>query len=344
MKNMLIYYCKKRWYVILIITIIILFINIVSIDPNNFIEKRVIYPNGYNDDYHIYVDVAGTPPIGYITFFAAALATIIPMFEFYFKMRKISIDQLYSLPIKREKLYLTKYIVGLIETLIPIIINYFVILLIVICNEHMFNYLYLVLYLPVLIFFTIILYTIVSFAYTRANTYFDGIINVLFYTFILVLPFALLALWGIDQTWGLTWFFTYSPITCSHRLFSNIISNQDSSYKIWDTVSFITFTVIAIISFILFLKLNKTDKSEDSMQLSESWFSYKVMLPAYCILGCMLAADIVIVLLLIIISTFLLYVIYKRSFKLSKKELLYLSIIFVISIALSIISGQIVYN
>lgn len=341
MKNMIIYYLKKRWYVILAITIIILFLNIVTIDPDYFISNRYIYEGVPND--YIVVPQADAAPIGYMTLFACILATIIPMFEFYFKMRKVSIDQLYSLPIKREKIYLTKYIIGLIETLIPLIINYLVIILIVALSEHMFDFKYIILYLPVLLGLTVVLYTIVSFVYTRGNSYFDGIINVFLYTFILVLPIALLASWNIDKNAGWSWFFTYSPLTCAFRIFENLIENRSSSFNGWDLTTFILFTILAIISFISLLKLNKLDKSENSMQISESWFSYKVMLPTYCVLGSMLARESIIIVILIFISTFLGYVIYKRTFKLTKKELLFIGLLYFISILMAI-SSELIYE
>ena len=56
---------------------------------------------------------------------------ITPIVEFSFKMKKITMDQAYSLPIKREKLYLTRYIIGFLEIVVPFTLSYFISLLVI---------------------------------------------------------------------------------------------------------------------------------------------------------------------------------------------------------------------
>ena len=50
-------------------------------------------------------------PIVYYTVISLVLVAVVPLFEFSFKMKKVSVDEFYKFPIKREKLYLVKYII-----------------------------------------------------------------------------------------------------------------------------------------------------------------------------------------------------------------------------------------
>ena len=186
MKKLLAYYLKKRFHIVLILSAIMVTILTVFISNINFIHNAPVWDQTYE---HIigYEPVAVNSPIGYLTVFSCLLATIVPLFEFYFKMKKISIDQQYSLPIKREKLFLTKYIVVLFIILASLTIAYIWMIFITSLKENIFNMGYIYLYYPVLIGLTSVLYTIICFVYTRANTFFDGLINILFYIFILAL-------------------------------------------------------------------------------------------------------------------------------------------------------------
>ena len=80
------------------------------------------------------------------------------------------------------------------------------------------------------------------------------------------------------------------------------------------------FVVWGIASFIGQFFVSKSFKSEDAGQRSESWFGYKTYIPVILISFCYIIGNGSIVLYFIcLISIYLLYVLYKRSFKLDKK-------------------------
>lgn len=112
------------------------------------------------------------------------LAITIPILEFSFKMNKNTVDAFYSLPIKRNKFFLTKYTVVLLEVLIPFTITYFIMVVLVQFKENRYVDLYFFLYYIEIIAAGTILYSIISFIYTKANTMFDGLILILLYFFI----------------------------------------------------------------------------------------------------------------------------------------------------------------
>jgi len=342
MKRYLIYFLKKRLHVVLILSVIMITIISVALSNTNFIYEKPIWDAEYN---HIvrYQKVADNVPIAYLTVFACLLVSIVPIFEFSFKMKKISVDQQYSLPIKREKLYLTKYLVGLYEILIPLTIAYLWMILMIITKENLFNMGYIYLYYPILLFLSIVIYTIICFVYTRGNTVADGIMNIIFYIFLGFVFLMIFYTWDLPIGDHNSYFFLYSPHTCANRIFRNLIENKTSTYKTIDLISMLFYTVVAIIFFILFLILNKKEKSENSMQISESYFSYKTMIPYYAIVCSAFSTDSALVLAFVFTGAYILYATYKRSFKLAKKDLIKLVIIYITCIIFAIISNQIAY-
>jgi hypothetical protein len=139
-----------------------------------------------------------------------------------------------------------------------------------------------------------------------------------------------------------SWFFLYSPITritvILDRLFE--YGNLDKDViKVMDYISFSLFIAFGILSFILFIKLNKEEKSENSMQISKSRFAYKLILPAYIIplMAMSIESSSPILMVLVVIFGYFGYVVYRRSFKLTKYDYYMLLINVVAGFGLGII-------
>jgi hypothetical protein len=100
-------------------------------------------------------------------------------------------------------------------------------------------------------------------------------------------------------------------------------------------VSIGIFLVLGIISFILMVTIKKYEKSEDSMDISNSWFSYKVMLPTFIVVlsALCVSGSGAIFLILVAIPSYIGYAIYRRNFKLKLCD--------VITIISSIVGGLI---
>ena len=351
MKQLLKYYSKKRLFVVGVITAICLILSTVILLESNFVRTSSFWvEKPYMPDYgyHIQATVADDAPLGIVAVFASILVVLVPIFEFYFKMRKISIDQMYSLPINRKELYLTKYLVGLIEIIIPLTITYIYIFLWVILSEHMFSLIYFLPYYFVLVLTTAITYTIFTFIYTRANTFFDGIINMTIYA--IILPIIMYSIDLVFETNICSWFFIHSPIASLTTDFNNLlmkasydIITENITYRIdgFRMISVYTsliFLALSIVCGILFYKLNPNDKAENSQELSNSKFLYKTTIPL-TILGVVVSFgtdSAFIISVVMFITGYLLYAIYQRSFKISWKVLLMLLLAV---IGASIISG-----
>lgn len=349
MLKMIKYNLKKRSLFILISTIISFAIAFATYSSDNFLE-RVYYAQG------LYVDGPSTSPLAFVSTIACILCTIIPILEFSFKMKKINIDQMYSLPIKREKLYLAKYISGLIEILIPVTIVFIYCVLKVISTNHMYDMIYFLPYFGWLLVLIFVLYSTITFFYTRANTIVDGILNIAFIVFLFVIVTA-----SIDEVFlrniryrYLTEanYFIYSPINMLTNYFDYKLQQKailelqqlyefEYSYGQPITINqprnflpIVLFLVIGLGAFVLFIILNKKEKAENSMQVSNSWFSYRVMIPIYftSISLMFMESGELISFIFLFVGVYIAYIIYRRTLKIKKWDMIVIGICFVMAI------------
>ena len=333
MRNLFNYYIKKRFSIVLIITIICLVIATISLNNMNFVYTRTFWVEnlpGYGDKEYIEMLVPDETPLALISVFAAILATIIPLFEFYFKMRKINVDQMYSLPIKRNKLFCVKYIVGLAEIIIPITITYLYCVLWVVFSKDLFDKIYFLPFYFSLIFVSITVYTIISFIYTRANTFFDGLILIVLY--LLILPFLMISVDEVFRTDFWSYSFFYSPYFSITRIFDALLKHnglKNTPYYSFDYNNYMIYAIVlnfitAIGAGVLFFYLNPKDKAENAFEKSNSLFAYKVIVPVIAAVSAMAFSyntDYIMTPIIIIIG-YLLLAIYHRSFKVPWKELI----------------------
>ncbi len=330
MIKLLKYYTKKRAYIVGIISLILVLLAV------------LLYKDGYIYTYkrgELLVDNPQNCPISFYAVLGAILATIIPMFEFNFKMRKVSIDEYYSFPIKREKFYLVKFIIGFLEVLLPMTIFFLYTLIDIAMSDHLFDliqyfYFYL-LSIPVMAS----IYSIISFVYAKCNTTYDGIINVILIQFVFViLAGTIMEMFNLEQRES--FFFIYSPMTRLSVYYGDFMQpseNYTAVSEIYNTltnISFIVFLVIGIIAFVLLIWCSKYEKSENSMDISNSWFSYKTILPIYIvgITSLIIEAELSFI-ILIIICAYIVYAIYRRNFKIPLCD--------IITIASSLVGGVI---
>lgn len=362
MLKMIKYNLKKRSLLILITTIVVLAIGFAMFIGEDFLREYYVFNKLYGQEY--YATGPDSGPLMFITIIACILCTLIPILEFSFKMSKVSIDQMYSIPIKRDKLYIAKFISGFIEILIPVLTCYIFCLLKVLSTDHMYNLIHFLPYLGCLLFFMFILYATIAFFFTRGNTVVDGIMNILFIVFLFEIFVAVMDnvfRLPYPDTFISTYFdsgysFLYSPICLVTNIFNNKLSidalteifgsDMQGNYYLSriiliesEVVSIVVFTIIGIVSSVLFVKLNKEDKAEDSMQISNSWFSYKTMIPLYFSMICLLMSEDVelIGFIFLFVGVYIAYVIYRRNLKIKKWDIIVTGICFVAMIIIYVL-------
>lgn len=337
---------KTRRLILIILSFISFLLTMVITNQDVFIYSHFI-----DSALDVHEQVATNPPIVVPTVMACILATIVPIFEFNFKMRKVNIDQYYSLPIKREKLYTSTFIFGFIEVIIPVTISYLYGVLAVFIKPSLFHNIHLLSYFFVLLSLTYCIYSIVSFVYTRNNTIIDGIINLLFVIFLGMILIS--AINCIRQELNIQtssyylqaeFYSLYSPFikVCDSfdlLLCSNFVSFEKN--KIGATVlSSILFTIVGIACFVLFVYLSKKEKAENCLQISNSWISYKTMIPIYTV--CVLiitCSEFFLSLVFTSIASFFAYVIYQRSFMFKKKNLITMICSLIIGFLILFVAG-----
>ncbi len=275
-------------------------------------------------------------PTTMIAVIGIVLSIVVPIIEFSYRMRKITIDQMYSFPIKREKLFLTHYISGFIKISIPITVSLIYFLIDLNVREHLFDISYLIPFYFSLLGTLLLAYSFVTFIFMRGNTVADGLINIAFGLFFIPAIIAVIdyhqiysypAINSINIDFGDG--FIFKPVIDIMDFFTEEMEwfalsqvKQTNQYlKLpefsLESVVWLMFHVICgIVTFILSIVFVKKDKSENSMAISNSWFSYKVMIPFYLFVISYTAIDAeFIAWCFILIGGFLMYVIFRRTLK-----------------------------
>ena len=113
MMKFFVYELKKNVWTLVVLTALATILYVVVQSASNVIWKS---PSG-----QISVE---TPQIGVVYGELGVLCTLVPVLMYSFKMNKRSVDEFYSLPIKREKIYLAKTLAGLILVMVPYAVAY----------------------------------------------------------------------------------------------------------------------------------------------------------------------------------------------------------------------------
>ena len=96
MINLTKYYIKKRLPLLIIITSLTIVSTIVFLATSRFVTA-------FDNNHQKYISQSG---MGFTTIIMLLLVLFFPIYEFMFKMKRNSCDLFYSLPVKRNKLYL----------------------------------------------------------------------------------------------------------------------------------------------------------------------------------------------------------------------------------------------
>lgn len=340
------YFLKKKYLFMGIATAVLLLISFSTFHSKSFIAQYSQYDKVLED--HIWIKGPADLNLNFIWFGAIVLCLIVPILDFSFKMRKIHIDQMYSLPIKREKLYLAKFIVGFISILIPITIVFIDVVINVAFAEHMYEIIYFLPFYFAIVFSMLILYSTTCFFYTRANTIVDGIFNIA-----AIMLAGCLFMGVLEETFhigdpisNMPWY----PIYWVNNFFEVKLREAhmplELGYKLsYDNMPYNYFglgmmTLLGIASFVLFVYLNKKEKAENSMQVSSSWFSYKFFIPFYMgflIMYLILQSAQFITIILVTIAAYVGYIIFRRTVKIKKVDYIVLASCFVLAIILGLV-------
>ena len=330
MRNLTLFYIKKRLPQFLIVLSLTLIACLIYISTTDFVGEYMNY-----ETYQRYKGIRDTG-LTTLTIIMLILATAIPIYEFSFKMRKNGCDLFYSLPIKRNKLYLFKYLFGLCEVLSIFIIDYIIIIAKAIPDLSVvpeFHVGYMFGYFGIIILIGILYYSWVSFFYTRANTILDGIITLVLSGLVLMSVVFGILVFGMHFKWfnnisgdNIRWLegYYYSPFISLFTVtgYFDMGAKGDARY-ITVIPDYITWA-IAIASIPLFILLTGKERAEESEDITDSYFSYKVFIPTFIVSLFMICEIDNYSWIAVVIGGYIGYVIHNRSFLIRKNDLIVL--------------------
>lgn len=268
---------KKSLWPTILLTIIGSLIYIPVLVKSNFnyyiINQMIIVPS---------------PKINIIVIFLCVICTIVPVYEYSFLMKKRSVDQYYSLPIKRSSIIVTKFLCGYFKIIVSYTITFFLGLLVISLKENSYFLKYYFMFYFYTILLALILYAFYSFVFSRANTIVDGIIFIILYTLIFSLVEMNIKAFFRDvfnviilRTNALD--FPYSPLNNITRYYDGYIRYGYSSVieKYW--VSYLLWSIVGFASMLGLIYSSKLVKVEKAEQISDSYFGYRILIPLYLV-------------------------------------------------------------
>ena len=292
------------------------------------------------------------------------LCTVIPVLQFSYRMKQRSVDLWYSLPITRKQLAFVRTAGGLVLTLAPFTLAYWLSAAAIALRGSELYYFY---YLPaygLLLLLGAALFGVNAFLFTRGNTVADGIVFIAAWACALPLvnfcvfmavPSYEFSVGGehlIGDALGML-LFTYSPVSTVTNLMHEWImegrleelieiGNSLASYEYPVQFAFLFALLFGLAesaaAYLSLFLLADRDKSENAAQVSSSWWGYKVIIPVYAIaiyavlvvgfgVGGGWRIDLLYYTVIAAAVIFVLYFIYRRSFRLKKWDIIMVAVI-----------------
>ncbi|MBQ2471641.1 MAG: hypothetical protein II508_03495 [Acholeplasmatales bacterium] len=337
MKKMFLYYFRRRLPAMIILMIAIAIMTIIIQSQSSYINYS------QSGDYRI--ETAGqTNPFIYLSIVLSVIVTIIPIMEFSFKMKRRSVDLYYSLPIKRIKLYICKYFVGLAEFLILYIPQWlisFIWLATLPSVSNIYDMSYSIYFMLASIGYGILIYTFLTFFYTMGNTLIDGIIfmalaSCFLPTLMNVMYSLILGANYSDRTFYMRWFFIYSPLfDISGKMHSNMIGGTYGDINILGIILNIALAILASIAF--FFIHSEKNNAELVGDESDTIFGYKLFIPLYMVTSFKLISSSISALWVVIgLVGYLFYCIYRKSFRIKRNDIITLGVSIIIGLLIAI--------
>ncbi len=338
MKKVFLYYFRRRLPSILILMIALAIMTIII----QFQASYIMYGQAENG---LRIETAGqTNPFIYLSVLICVIVTVIPILEFSFKMKRRSVDLYYSLPLKRIKLYIVKYLLGIIEFAILFIPQWlisFIYLATIPSVSTIFdmsNYLY---FLLAAIGFGILIYTFETFFFTMGNTLIDGILfmalaSCFLPTLMNVMYSLILGANTSDRTFYMRWFFMYSPLfDISGKLYSNMIGGVYGDLNVLGLVLNIALAFLAGLAF--FFINSERNNAELVGDESDTIFGYKLFIPLYMVTSFKLISSSISALWVVIgLAGYLLYCVYRKSFRIKRNDIICLGVSVIVGVLIAI--------
>ena len=276
------------------------------------------------------------------------ICTLTPFLELsVFKTRR-NLDTLYFFPIKRTKMALAHYLSGAIQIFTVYTVSFVSVWIYLLATTDCFRLGYMPLYYLFSLLLGGVMYSIFTFLFSEGNTVADGILFCALWVFVAnlvmdvfhsyVLSAVLdrkvwLELYSLSE-WGVV----YAPINNLTVIFQNLIevnraSDAGASYYVnyadrymAQMYMFFVWGAVGIAAAFGFFFNFKRKGAHLAGEISDSPFGYKLLIPVYGY-GLLLLNDTGLDILSVIIFALMLvgYFIYRRSFKIKTRDIIFIA-------------------
>lgn len=300
----------------------------------------------------------------FISTIGGVLAVCVPIWIYAYKMKKRSVDLYYSLPLSHQKILLVKFLIGLVAVYVPYTVAYWlgaITVLIKVGSEIPTCIYYIPQYFSSIIPIYFI-YAISSFVFTRANKLIDGIVFLCFWAFVFMLVAALFEKWTWDimqiSDFQQTNFAIYpvcyapfAPLDWTTTRFQELMLQQNATSfdaaELANVIVGFSLTALQAVGATLGLFfMEKRAKAENCEQISDSVFGYKTMIPLYTAgllalydfsLGAIFSDFFLILFVFTAVASFAITAIYKRTFKIERRQAVIYGVALEIGVLLSLL-------
>ena len=266
--------------------------------------------------------------------FLCVLCYVLPVMEFSFFKKRRNLDCAYSLPISRRAMGLVHYLSGAITLLVAFTLSYTVnFALLLSRGVEYFNFTPMISHYFLCILLGLAIYSLMVFLFNQANTAGDGIWFMLLSSFIL--PLTMNAIETVADNWHI--FSTeycaipWGTVDLMTTTYQYIVEKGDLEFAtFWQKpgciVWLVTWLVIGIAAAIASYFTFGKRPMEKTEEISDSFFGFRVLIPAYAITGMLSFSGLGTVISWVIIEllAFVGYTIYRRGFHYKKSDIIIL--------------------
>ncbi len=269
-----------------------------------------------------------------VTVFLALFATLIPIVETTCFKKRRNLDTLFSLPISQTNLALAHYVSGLVQLTTVFSVSFFTLYFYTLWNTECFALKWMFVYYLVALLLGCVVYSVILFLYSEANTVFDGIFISFFW-----ISAGLKLLWLVKlilrsigilksvptisyEVFGIL----YQPLTSVTTVFENLIeihkthtplSSKDQNTIIIGCVIWVLIGLAASFGYLF----NMTRKgAEKTGEITTSWFGYRILIPLSGITFLLSLDPETMYLIFVLISMLIGYIIHRRGVKLKLSD------------------------
>lgn len=326
-----------RLIIMMAIVLVVSFINMDEIVEFSYDYLKVRLMGGRFEEAIIGAHVR----LAFYTTIFAALCTVMPIFELYsFKSRR-NLDTLFTLPVSRTKMLFAHLLNGWIHVALAFTGEAAIIFAALRQEKYWVDESYVFGYYFALLGIGLFIYLFFAFIFSQGNTVIDGIVFMVAWMFAFALPFlAAAGLFNIrgnlidDIAYAMI---CYSPFDSVTAIFMDQMElySSGSGYMSEVSISCIFWGIIGVISALALYFAFKKQRVEKVEDISASPIGYKFLIPYYVISVILWLYDPLVVVIGVIVML-VAYIIYRRTFKIKKWDIIMIGITIVIGIGVGI--------